>query len=81
MEQQYWIGRERAAMAMAEGASTSMARLIHYDLAGRYSVRAAQCPPAFMLAPTPQLEAAPLLLNAPPGAIRAGDPHRRGDPS
>ena len=82
MEQQYWIGRERAAMAMAEGASTSIARLIHYELAGRYSILAAQGPPAFMLAPAPQLQAAPLHLAAPPpGAVQPGGGHRREDPS
>lgn len=41
MEKTYWIGRKRAAMAMARGADSSVARLIHYDLAGRYSVKAA----------------------------------------
>jgi hypothetical protein len=48
MEKRYWIGRKRAAMAMARAASTAEARLIHYDLAGRYSVKAAHTPP-FML--------------------------------
>ena len=48
MEQRYWIGRKRAAMAMARAASSAEARLIHYDLAGRYSVRAAHSVP-FML--------------------------------
>jgi hypothetical protein len=44
MEKTYWIGRKRAAMAMARGATSSEARLIHYDLAGRYSVMAAFVP-------------------------------------
>lgn len=48
MEKRYWIGRKRAAIAMARAASSSEARLIHYDLAGRYSVRAANSMP-FML--------------------------------
>ena len=48
MEKRYWIGRKRAAMAMARAASTAEARLIHYELAGRYSVRAAHSIP-FML--------------------------------
>lgn len=43
METRYWISRKRAAMTMARGAVTAEARLIHYDLAGRYSVKAAQC--------------------------------------
>ena len=42
MEKNYWIGRKRAAMAMARAASSAEARLIHYDLAGRYSIMAAQ---------------------------------------
>jgi hypothetical protein len=48
MEKKYWIGRKRAAVAMACAATSAEARLIHYDLAGRYSVKAAHCPP-FML--------------------------------
>ena len=48
MEKRYWIGRKRAAMAMARAATTAEARLIHYDLAGRYSIRAAAGIP-FML--------------------------------
>jgi hypothetical protein len=41
MDERYWIGRKRAAMAMARAATSAEARLIHYDLAGRYSVNAA----------------------------------------
>ena len=52
MEKKYWIARKRASMAMARRASSSEARLIHYDLAGRYSVKAAAVP-AFLHAPTP----------------------------
>jgi hypothetical protein len=48
MDQAYWIGRKRFAMKMARGAATAEARLIHYDLAGRYSVAAAQFP-AFLV--------------------------------
>jgi hypothetical protein len=35
-------------MGMAREAVTAEARLIHYDLAGRYSVKAAQCSPGWM---------------------------------
>ena len=42
MEQSYWIGRKRAAAANARSADSSQARLIHLDLAGRYSVMAAR---------------------------------------
>ncbi len=48
MDKTYWIGRQAAAGAMARGASSAKVRLIHYELAGRYSVKAAQCPP-FMI--------------------------------
>jgi len=48
MEKRYWIGRKRAAMAMARAATDAEARLIHYDLAGRYSIKAAASM-AFML--------------------------------
>lgn len=48
MDKAYWLGRKRAAMRMARAAATSEARLIHYELAGRYSIRAAHCVP-FML--------------------------------
>lgn len=41
MEQAYWIGRKRASVAMAREATSAEARLIHLDLAGRYSVKAA----------------------------------------
>ena len=48
MEKKYWIGRKRSAMAMARGAASAEARLIHYELAGRYSIKAAQCLPAML---------------------------------
>jgi hypothetical protein len=41
MEKKYWLGRKQASLAMARGAASDEARLIHYDLAGRYSVKAA----------------------------------------
>lgn len=41
MEQEYWIGRQRSAIAMAHAASTAEARLIHYELAGRLGIKAA----------------------------------------
>ena len=42
MEQTYWLKRQRSALAMARGAGAAATRLIHYDLAGRYSIMAAQ---------------------------------------
>jgi len=66
MDKAYWIGRKRAAIAMARAATSAEARLIHYDLAGRYSVKAAMTPP-FMLprkGPATQGERAALRLPA-----------------
>ena len=42
MEQTYWLKRQRSALAMAHRAEAADTRLIHYDLAGRYSIMAAQ---------------------------------------
>ncbi len=53
MENRYWIGRKREAMGMARAASTSEARLIHYHLAGLYSVKAAAFAPAPLFMPSP----------------------------
>jgi hypothetical protein len=41
MEQTYWLGRKRSSAANARRATSSEARLVHLDLAGRYSVKAA----------------------------------------
>ena len=40
MEKTSWLGRKRASLKMANNATCSQARLVHYDLAGRYSVNA-----------------------------------------
>ena len=40
MEKAYWLGRKRASLKSAKGATSSVARLIHYELAGRYSLNA-----------------------------------------
>jgi hypothetical protein len=40
MEKAYWLTRKRASLKAAEGAPTSKARLVHYDLAGRYALKA-----------------------------------------
>ena len=40
MERTYWLGRKRASLRLARDATCSEARLVHYDLAGRYSVKA-----------------------------------------
>lgn len=80
MDKKYWIGRKRAAMAMARAATTAEARLIHYDLAGRYSIMAAESIP-FMVprkGPATQGEQAALQLPLPPpgGILRKPPPYR-----
>ena len=72
MEKTYWLGRKRAAMAMARSAACSRTRLIHYELAGRYSLRAAYSP--FMLpkkGPATQGEREALRLPCPPASQAA----------
>jgi hypothetical protein len=44
MERAHWLSRKRASLAMAQNALSAEARLIHYELAGRYSVKAANTP-------------------------------------
>jgi hypothetical protein len=39
MEKAYWLSRERAALKLAKNAVSSKARLVHYDMAGRYSLK------------------------------------------
>jgi len=65
MDKAYWLGRKRAAMAMARGAATSQARLIHYELAGRYSIRAANCLPFLLVRKTPATEGERAALQLP----------------
>lgn len=40
MEKAYWLSRSKAALNSARNAAGSEARLIHYDLAGRYGLKA-----------------------------------------
>ena len=40
MERAYWLSRKRASLKLAQNAANSEARLVHYDLAGRYSLKA-----------------------------------------
>jgi hypothetical protein len=53
VQKTYWLGRKRSVMAMAKGATSSEARLIHLHLAGVYSVKAASIQVALAL-PIPQ---------------------------
>lgn len=65
MENRYWIARKRAAMAMARAAKTGEAKLIHYELAGRYSVMAASCPPFMLPDPAAAADGARAALHLP----------------
>jgi len=40
VEKAYWLSRKRASLKMAQNAGGSESRLIHYDLAGRYGLKA-----------------------------------------
>ena len=40
MEKAYWLRRKQASLRMARNAASSRARLVHFDLAGRYSINA-----------------------------------------
>lgn len=40
MEKRYWLSRKRTSLKAAQNALSAEARLIHYDLAGRYSLNA-----------------------------------------
>ena len=63
MEQKYWLGRKRASTAMARGAESAEARLIHLHLAGCYSVKAVAAGARL------QLKASePMPLDAPPAS-------------
>ena len=44
MEMPYWLRRQHAAVAAARQAKTAQSRLIHYEMAGRSSIRAACAP-------------------------------------
>ena len=46
MEQKYWLKRKRASVAKANDADSAEARLIHFDLAGRYALKAVDAAPA-----------------------------------
>ena len=45
MEKAYWLRRNSASLRAARDAAGPEARLAHYELAGRYSVKAALADP------------------------------------
>ena len=70
MEKAYWLSRKRASLKMAQAAVGSEAMLIHYDLAGRYGLKAS----------SDETQALDLARSLPP-AINRGDlsPEDAGD--
>lgn len=48
MDQEYWLRRKRASVASANDATSARARLAHFELAGRYSIKAADAAPSPM---------------------------------
>lgn len=83
MDRKYWMGRMQAAMTMARQASTAESRLIHYDMAGRYSIKAANALPFLVRRKLPATvgEQAALRLpdrSGPNDRDRPNPPARRG---
>jgi len=65
MEKNYWLSRKRASVSMARNSTDAVARLVHLDLAGRYSILAANCNlPILFSAPSTEAEEAVLLGSA-----------------
>ena len=75
MEKRYWIGRKRAAMSMARNATTAEVRLIHYELAGRYSIKAAHCLPFAIAAAVATEDGREALRPAAALPLPFGQPH------
>lgn len=46
MDQAYWLRRKRASVVKANKATSARARLAHFELAGRYSIKAADAAPS-----------------------------------
>lgn len=67
MEKAYWLSRKRASLKAARTAISAEARLIHYDLAGRYSLNA-------LSAETQAID----LADALPSAIHASEAPKSG---
>ena len=44
-DQAYWLRRKRASVKKANDATSARARLAHFELAGRYSIMAANAAP------------------------------------
>ena len=57
-DQAYWLRRKRASVSKANMATSAEARLAHFDLAGRYSIKAADAADGDPLAGPPEEESA-----------------------
>lgn len=49
MDEKYWLRRKRASVTSANDATSARARLAHFELAGRYSIMAANAAPAVVV--------------------------------
>lgn len=76
MDRKYWIGRMDAAVTMAREALTAEARLAHYELAGRYSIRAANTPPFLLPFKGPATPGERVALQLPKSLGRPGGERR-----
>jgi hypothetical protein len=65
MGKDYWIGRQSAEIRMARAATSAEARLIHYELAGRYSFQADLTPPFMIPRKQPATEGEGIALRPP----------------
>ena len=80
MDRKYWIGRMHAAHKMARQAATAESRLLHYDMAGRYSIKAANALPFLVRRKAPATVGEQAALRLPdPGDPRSG-PNPRPNP-
>ena len=73
MDKAYWIGRERAALALARSTTESEDRLALYDRAGHCAIAAAQCRPFLMAENGSVVEVEEdARVKLPPGPARPG---------
>lgn len=82
----YWMARQRSAVAMARRATDAETRLIHYQLAGLYSIKAAHCAPFLLNEKGPSTGGEAEALHGPParpGSIFRPLPNepKRGEPA
>jgi hypothetical protein len=69
VEKVYWLARKRESLRAAKSADSAEARLIHYDLAGRYSLNAL----------SDQTQRTDLAAALPPALRPRGDPKVEGE--